>query len=92
VTFNPARIRTPLRRVAGRKGSGEARCEPASWDEDLDAVADKLLTLRDSREAHALANRTTGCLPRGLDTLVARVFTMLARRSSWSILAATTQP
>jgi formate dehydrogenase (coenzyme F420) alpha subunit len=44
VTFNPARIRTPLRRVAGRKGSGEARCEPASWDEDLDAVADKLRT------------------------------------------------
>lgn len=77
LVYNPLRLTTPLRRVGGRKGSRESRFEPVSWADALDTVADRLLRLRDSGQARAIANRTTGRLPRGVGPLVARLFALL---------------
>jgi thiosulfate reductase/polysulfide reductase chain A len=52
--FNhPARLNQPLRRV-GARGSGEF--ERVSWDEALDAIADRLLTIRDESGPEAVAH------------------------------------
>lgn len=77
LVYNPLRLTTPLRRVGGEKGSPDSRFEAVSWDEALDLVADRLLKLRDSGQADAIANRTTGRLPRGVGSLVARLFALL---------------
>lgn len=74
---NEQRLTTPLRRVAGKKGSADSRFRAVSWDEALDTIARKLLELRDAGEAHAIANRTTGRSPRGTRSLVSRLFEML---------------
>ncbi|MEV7010240.1 molybdopterin-dependent oxidoreductase [Streptosporangium sp. NPDC051022] len=75
--YNPLRLTTPLRRVSGAKGDPDSRFEPISWDEALETIADRLLRLRDQGEARAIANRTTGRLPRGTGSLVHRLFTLL---------------
>ncbi|MGQ0839450.1 molybdopterin-containing oxidoreductase family protein [Actinokineospora sp.] len=77
LVYNPLRLTTPLRRVGGAKGAADSRFEPVSWDEALDIVATRLLALRDNGEARAIANRTTGRLPRGVGSLVARLFALL---------------
>lgn len=77
LAYNPLRLTKPLRRVGGEKGSPDSRFEPVSWDEALDLIADRLLRLRDSGQANAIANRTTGRLPRGVGSLVARLFALL---------------
>ncbi|MFI0469196.1 molybdopterin-dependent oxidoreductase [Saccharopolyspora sp. 5N102] len=77
LVYNERRLTRPLRRVAGQKGSLETKFEPISWDEALDIVARRLLELRDAGEARTIANRTTGRLPRGVGSLVARLFAML---------------
>ncbi|WP_019815670.1 molybdopterin-containing oxidoreductase family protein [Saccharomonospora saliphila] len=77
LVYNRSRLTRPLRRVSGEKGSPDSEFEPVSWDEALDIIARRLIELRDAGEARAIANRTTGRLPRGVDSLVARLFAML---------------
>ena len=77
LVYNRFRLRTPLRRVAGEKGSPDSQFEPCSWDDALDMVAAKLLALRDAGEAHCAANKTSGRLARGVGSLAGRFFTLL---------------
>jgi anaerobic selenocysteine-containing dehydrogenase len=77
LAYNPLRLTSPLRRVNGAKGDPGSTFEPISWDEALDIIARKFLALRDSGEARAIANRTTGRMPRGTGSLVHRLFTLL---------------
>lgn len=77
LVYNADRLTRPLRRVAGAKGSPDSEFEPVTWDEALRTIAGKLLELRDAGQAHTIANRTTGRLPRGTGSLVARLFAML---------------
>ncbi|MEV6974456.1 molybdopterin-dependent oxidoreductase [Kitasatospora sp. NPDC093806] len=77
LVYNQDRLTRPLRRVSGRKGSPDSKFEPISWDEALETIAARFLRLRDSGQAHTIANRTTGRLPRGTGSLVARMFAML---------------
>ncbi len=77
LVYNRFRLKTPLKRVGGEKGSADSRFEPCSWDEALDTVAGKLLSLRDAGEAHSIANKTSGRLARGVGSLAGRFFTLL---------------
>ncbi|WP_329553637.1 molybdopterin-containing oxidoreductase family protein [Streptomyces sp. NBC_00696] len=77
LVYNEERLTTPLRRVSGAKGSTHSKFEAISWDEAYRTIAAKLLHLRDTGQAHTIANRTTGRLPRGTGSLVARLFAML---------------
>lgn len=77
LAHNPLRLTTPLKRVGGAKGDPDSRFEPVSWDEALTVIADRFLALRDQGEARAIANRTTGRMPRGTGALVHRLFAML---------------
>ena len=51
-TYHPERVLTPLKRV-GPKGSG--RFAPVSWDEALDAIADRLVRIAGPDLANAEA-------------------------------------
>jgi anaerobic selenocysteine-containing dehydrogenase len=77
LVYNRHRLQTPLKRVGGQKGSPDSKFEPVSWDEALGLVATKLLALRDAGEARTIANKTSGRLPRGIGSLVGRIFTLL---------------
>jgi anaerobic selenocysteine-containing dehydrogenase len=77
LVHNPRRLTRPLIRTGGRKGSKESAFREASWEEALDLIARRLLRLRDKGEAAAIANRTSGRLPRGTGSLVARLFALL---------------
>jgi anaerobic selenocysteine-containing dehydrogenase len=77
LVYNRYRLRTPFKRVGGEKGSPDSKFEPISWDDALAVIADKLLALRDAGEARAIANKTSGRLPRGTGSLVGRMFTLL---------------
>jgi phenylacetyl-CoA:acceptor oxidoreductase len=47
-TYNPSRVRQPMRRTNPRKGRDEdPRFEPISWDEALNLIADKLNAVRE---------------------------------------------
>lgn len=76
LVYNRHRIRTPLKRV-GRKGDPDSKFEPITWDDALGMVAKKFLELRDAGEARAIASRTSGRLPRGVGSLIHRMFTLL---------------
>ncbi|MHC2070412.1 molybdopterin-containing oxidoreductase family protein [Bremerella sp. T1] len=75
--YNERRLQTPLRRVAGKKGDRTSRFEAISWQEALEAIADKLISLRDEGAAHTIVSRTSGRLPRGVGSLIHRMFQML---------------
>ncbi len=77
LVYNRFRLKTPMKRVAGEKGSPDSKFEPISWDEALETIAAKFLMLRDAGEARAIANKTSGRLPRGTGSLVGRFFTLL---------------
>jgi len=54
-TYDPDRIKVPMKRTNPQKGRGvDPRWVPISWDEALDAVADRMLELRRNNEAHKL--------------------------------------
>lgn len=74
---NRNRLTRPLKRIAGEKGSTESKFEPISWAEALQTIARKFLKLRDTGEAHTIANRTSGRLPRGTGSLIGRFFSLL---------------
>jgi anaerobic selenocysteine-containing dehydrogenase len=77
LVYNRFRIKRPLKRVAGDKGSPESQFKAISWEEALRTLAGKFLELRDAGEARAVANKTSGRLPRGVGALVHRFFTLL---------------
>jgi anaerobic selenocysteine-containing dehydrogenase len=77
LVYNRFRITRPMKRVGGDKGSPDSKFEPTSWEEALDIIARKFLALRDAGEARAIANKTTGRLPRGTGSVVGRFFTLL---------------
>ncbi|WP_414583075.1 molybdopterin-containing oxidoreductase family protein [Scytonema sp. PCC 10023] len=77
LVYNRFRLTHPMKRVAGEKGSPDSQFEQISWDEALETIAAKFLALRDAGEARAIANKTSGRLPRGTGSLVARYFTLL---------------
>jgi len=77
LVYNRFRLTRPMKRVSGEKGSPDSKFEPISWDEAMDAIATKFLALRDAGEARAIANKTSGRLPRGTGSLVGRFFTLL---------------
>ena len=74
LVYNRRRIRTPLRRVRGRKGDPNAVFAPVSWDEALDAIARKLIEIRDTTGPQGVANKTSGRLPRGTGSIIGRFF------------------
>ncbi|MDZ7955692.1 molybdopterin-dependent oxidoreductase [Nostoc sp. DedQUE09] len=77
LVYNRFRLKSPMKRVSGNKGDSNSKFEPISWDEALSIIASKFLTLRDAGEARAIANKTSGRLPRGTGSLVGRYFSML---------------
>src|SRR5215471_9883505 len=77
LVYNRFRLTRPMKRVSGEKGSAQSRFTPVSWDEALDIIATRFLALRDAGEARAIANKTTGRLPRGTGSVVARFFALL---------------
>ncbi|KAB8321166.1 molybdopterin-dependent oxidoreductase [Tolypothrix campylonemoides VB511288] len=77
LVYNRFRLTHPMKRVAGEKGSPDSQFERISWDEALETLAAKFLALRDAGEARAIANKTSGRLPRGTGSLVGRYFTLL---------------
>jgi len=77
LVYNRFRLTQPLKRVGGEKGSPESKFEPISWDDALTTIAKRFLALRDAGEVRAIANRTSGRLPRGTGSLVNRYFTLL---------------
>ena len=77
LVYNRFRLTRPMKRIAGEKGSPNSSFEPVSWDEALDIIASKFLALRDAGDARAIANKTSGRLPRGTGSVVNRFFTLL---------------
>jgi anaerobic selenocysteine-containing dehydrogenase len=52
-TYDPDRIKVPMKRTNARKGRGvDPKWVPISWDEALDTLADRMLELRRNGEAH----------------------------------------
>jgi anaerobic selenocysteine-containing dehydrogenase len=76
LVYNPYRLKTPMKRVAGAKGSSDSRFEPTSWDEAYDIIARKLIEIRDQGDAHAVANKTSGRMPRGAGAVIGRFFAL----------------
>jgi formate dehydrogenase (coenzyme F420) alpha subunit len=74
---NRFRLTKPLKRVGGAKGSPDSKFEAITWDEALGIIAKKFLALRDAGEARAIANKTSGRLPRATGSLVGRLFSLL---------------
>ncbi|HEY9769800.1 MAG TPA: molybdopterin-dependent oxidoreductase [Coleofasciculaceae cyanobacterium] len=77
LVYNRFRLQTPMKRVKGEKGSSDSQFEPIDWDEALETIAAKFLALKDAGEARAIANKTSGRLPRGTGSLVGRYFELL---------------
>ncbi|VTS00738.1 molybdopterin-containing oxidoreductase family protein [Tuwongella immobilis] len=74
---NRRRLKTPMKRIGGKKGAPDSAFAPISWDEALTIIAQKWLALRDAGEAHTVVSRTSGRLPRGVGSLIHRLFTLL---------------
>ena len=55
MTYDPDRVRVPLKRTNPMKGRGvDPKFVPISWDEALDIVADKMMELRKAHETEKL--------------------------------------
>lgn len=74
LVYNPRRIKTPLKRVRGKKGDPASVFEPVTWDAALDGIARKLIEIRDTTGPQAIANKTSGRLPRGTGSIIGRFF------------------
>lgn len=76
LVYNPHRLRSPMKRVSGEKGSPDSRFVAVSWDEAYAIIARKLLEIRDQGDAQAVANKTSGRMPRGAGDVIARFFAL----------------
>ena len=74
LVYSPHRLRTPLKRVGGKKGSPETRFAPISWDQALEEIARKLIEIRDTTGPRGVASKTSGRLPRGTGSIIGRFF------------------
>lgn len=74
LVYNARRIKTPLKRVRGKKGDPNSVFEPISWDAALDGIARKLIEIRDTTGPQGVANKTSGRLPRGTGSIIGRFF------------------
>lgn len=74
LVYNPRRIKTPLKRVRGKKGDPASVFEPVSWDAALEGIAKKLIEIRDTTGPQGVANKTSGRLPRGTGSIIGRFF------------------
>lgn len=74
LVYNAHRIRQPMKRVGGEKGSPDSKFVPVSWDEALSDIAKKLLEIRDTTGPQGVANKTSGRLVRGLGSIIGRFF------------------
>lgn len=55
-TYDPDRIKVPMKRTNPLKGRGiDPKFVPIGWDEALDLVADRMIELRKNNEPHKLA-------------------------------------
>src|SRR5262249_10689412 len=61
----------------GKRGARGSKLARVAWDGAWGMIARKFLDLRDAGEARAVANKTSGRLPRGVGSLVHRFFTLL---------------
>ncbi len=77
LVYNPRRIKTPLKRVRGRKGDPNSVFEPVSWDAALDGIARKLIEIRGTTGPQGVANKTSGRMPRGVGSVIGRFFALL---------------
>jgi anaerobic selenocysteine-containing dehydrogenase len=77
LVYNRFRLKKPLKRTGGDKGSPESKFAEVTWAEALELVAKKFLELRDAGEARAVANKTSGRLLRGTGSVIGRFFTLL---------------
>ncbi|MFN7915205.1 MAG: molybdopterin-dependent oxidoreductase [Vicinamibacterales bacterium] len=74
LVYNPRRIKTPLKRVRGKKGDPKSVFEPVTWDAALEGIARKLIEIRDTTGPQGVANKTSGRLPRGTGSIIGRFF------------------
>lgn len=52
-TYDPDRIKVPMKRTNPQKGRGiDPKFVPISWDEAMDTIADKIMELRKNNETH----------------------------------------
>jgi anaerobic selenocysteine-containing dehydrogenase len=77
LVYNRFRLKKPMKRVGGEKGSPESKFEPITWDEALEIIAKKFLELRDAGDAKCIANKTSGRLLRGTGSVIGRFFSLL---------------
>jgi anaerobic selenocysteine-containing dehydrogenase len=77
LVHNRHRLTRPLKRIGGAKGSPDSKFKAITWDEALEIIARKFLALRDAGQARAIASKTSGRLPRGVGSLVGRLFALL---------------
>ncbi|CQR71920.1 Acetylene hydratase [Sporomusa ovata DSM 2662] len=67
VVYSPDRLKTPLLRTGAR---GEGKFRPASWDEALSLLTDKILAIRDDYGPQALVNHSgRGCFETSMDEI-----------------------
>ena len=52
-TYDPDRIKVPMKRTNPQKGRGiDPKFVPITWDEAVDTIADKIMELRKNKETH----------------------------------------
>lgn len=76
LVYNHHRVKTPLKRIAGKKGDPASQFAPVSWDEALTDIAKKLIEIRDTTGPQGVANKTSGRLIRGVGSIIGRFFTL----------------
>ncbi len=47
LVYNRFRLKQPLRRLTGEKGTVDSKFEPITWEKALETIAAKFLALRD---------------------------------------------
>ncbi len=83
-TYNPHRIKTPMKRTNPRKGRDEdPGFEPISWDEALDLIADKLNGIREQGLKDESGYPRLAASFGGAGTAIAYMGTLPAFLASW---------
>ena len=85
LVYSPHRLKTPMKRVSGAKGSRNSTFEAITWEEALDLISRRFLRLRDEGDARSIANKTSGRLLRGVDSVVKRFFELIGSPNSTDV-------